>query len=361
MMKFRFLLLLLPVLILAACDDDEGVTPPAGDTEKPFVAFVKPTSNQQVTGNQLEVVLDASDNQKVVKIELKLNADLSLAATLTQPPWTTTIDISALPGGVNSITAKAYDSAGNASNLATVSFERKVAGAFRFQFTNGATFTSHRWDLGEGNVKDENTRRNYTSRFEQGSGTLGGESDWYRMISTDASTGRIDTMIARVDAQYNVLAYGLANELVRRFTRPLIEQGFLPETPVLPEPFWTPLIKVNDASGNPLEPGGEWDITPQGGILIPFGLVNATITMKGTYVRKGDVIRIAGKDIYTWEVLITVTIDLLGSQSVIPVHLWFSDDPSGQIKLQQETGTLTVPIIGSFPVPGDQQELVSWQ
>lgn len=361
MMKIRFLLLLLPVLILAACDDDEGVTPPTGDTQKPFVAFVKPTSDQQVDGNQLEVVLDASDNHKVVRIELKLNADLSPVATLTQPPWTTTIDITALPRGINSITAKAFDSTGNASNLATVSFERKVQGAFRFQFVNGAQFTSHRWDLGEGNVKDENTRRNYTSRFEQGSGTLGGETGWYRMISTDESTNRTDTMIARADARYNVLAFGLANELVKRFTRPLIEQGFLPEAPVLPEPFWAYLIQVNDASGNPLDPGGEWDITPQGGILIPFGLVNATITMKGKFVKKGDVIRIAGKDVSTWEILITVTIDLLGNQSVIPVHLWFSDDPSGQIKLQQETGTVTVPIIGSFPVPGDQQELVSWQ
>ncbi|MBE0643522.1 MAG: hypothetical protein IH600_05545 [Bacteroidetes bacterium] len=362
MKKFRFLLFLIPVLILAACDsDDGGVNPPVGDTEKPYVAFVKPTNDQQITGNQLEVVLTATDNERVVKIELTLNNNLSPVATLTQQPWTTTIDISALPGGINSITAKAYDSAGNASNRATVSFERKVPGAFRFQFVNGAEFTSNRWDLADGNAKDESTRRNYVSRFEAGSGDMGGQTDWYRMISTDASISRIDTMIARADAHYNVQVYGLANELVRRFTRPLIEQGFLPTPPVLPDPFWTYMVKVNDDSGAPLDPGGEWDITPAGGILIPFGLVNATITMKGKFVKKGDVITVNGKDIYTWEVLITVTIDLLGNQSVVPVHIWFSDDPAGQIKLMQETGLITVPILGTFPVPGDQQELVSWK
>ncbi|MFA6233744.1 MAG: hypothetical protein WC824_06060, partial [Bacteroidota bacterium] len=271
------------------------------------------------------------------------------------------INIAALPGGINSITAKAYDSVGNASNRATVSFQRKVPGAFRFQFVNGAQFTSNRWDLADGNVKDEGTRRTYTSRFEKGNGDMGGKSEWYRMISTDGSTNRSDTMLAHADAQYNVQVFGLANELVRRFTRPLVEQGILPTAPVLPDPFWSYLIQVNDANGNPLNPGLEWDITPQGGILIPFGLVNATITMKGKYVKKGDVITVGGKDIYTWEILITVTIDILGNQSTIPVHLWFSDDPSAQIKLQQETGLVIVPIIGSFPVPGDQQELISWQ
>ncbi len=361
MKKFRFLLFLVPILILAACDsDDDGVTPPVGDTEKPYVAFIEPVNDQQVTGDMLAVRLTATDNEKVVKIELTLNMDLSPVATLTQEPWTTTIDISALPGGINSITAKAYDSAGNASNRATVSFERKVPGAFRFQFVNGAQFTFDRWDLTDGNIKDESTRRNYVSRYEAGSGSLGGETGWYRMISTDALINRVDTMLARVDAQYNVQVYGLANEMVRRFTRPLVDQGFLPNAPELPEPFWTDMIRVNDQNGNPLEPGGEWDITPAGGILIPFGLINATITMKGKYVKRGDIITVAGKDIYTWEMLISVTVEMLGNESTVPVHIWFSDDPSGQIMLQQESGAITVPIIGSFPVPGDQQELLSW-
>ncbi len=362
MKKFRFLLFLVPFILLAACSSDDPVSPPDNsDTEKPYVAFVKPTNDQQITGDILDVELTATDNDKVVKIELTLNADLSPVATLTQGPWTTTVDISALPVGINSITAKAYDSVGNASNRATVSFERKASGAFRFQFIDGAEMISNRWDLADGNVKDESTRRNYVSRFEKGSGDMGGESVWYRMISTDASTTRSDTMIARADAQYNLQVYGLANELVRRFTRPLIAQGILPTAPDLPAPVWNYLIQANDGSGNPLDPGVEWEITPQGGISIPFGVVSATITMMGKYVNKGQIITVDGKDIYTWEVLITVSIDLLGNESIVPVHLWFSDDPSAQIMLQQETGLVTVPILGSFPVPGEQQELVSWK
>ena len=361
-MKFRILLTLLPLLLVAACsDDDSTVNPPAGDTEKPYVAFVKPTNDQQVTDSQLLVELNATDNVKVVKIELTLNMDLSPVQTLTQEPWTTTIDISALPGGINSITAKAYDSAGNASNRATVSFERKVSGIFRFQFVNGAEFTYDRWDLNDGNIKDESSRRAYVSRFEQGSGEMGGQTGWYRMMSTDAINGRTDTMIARSDEHYNLQVYGLANELVRRFTRPLIEQGFLTGPPELPAPFWTYLVQVNDVNGNPLEPGGEWEITPPGGIALPLGIISATISMRAKYVKKGDIITVSGKDIYTYEMLIIVTIDILGNQSEIPVHLWFSDDPSGQIQLQQEAGLVTVPILGTVPVPGEQQELISWK
>lgn len=362
MRRFRFLFLFLPLVLLVACDDDDsGVTPPAGDTEKPSVAFVKPVNDQQVTGTTLDVELTATDNVKVTKIELTLNNGLSPVKTLTAEPWTTTIDISALPSGPNTITAKAYDEAGNASNSVRITFERKIPGAFRFQFVNGAEFTNDRWDLNDGNIKDESTRRSYVSRFEKGSGDMGGQTEWYRMISTDALNGRIDTMIARRDEHYNVQVYGLANELVRRFTRPLIEQGFLTEEPTYPAPLWTYLINVNDASGNPLEPGGEWEITPPGGIALPLGLISATVTMKGKYVAKGEMITVNGKDIYTWEMLIVVTIDILGNQSEVPVHLWFSDDPSGQIKLQQEAVTVTVPIIGGIPVPGDQVELLSWK
>ena len=362
MTKFRFLFLLLPLFLLVACDDDDsGVTPTPGDSEKPSVSFVKPVNDQQVDGEQLEVELTATDNVKVTKIELTLNMDLSPVKTLTAEPWTTTIDISALPAGINSITAKAYDEAGNASNRATITFERKILGALRFQFVNGAEFTYDRWDLSDGNIKDESTRRSYVSRFIKGSGDMGGQTDWYRMISTDALSGRIDTMIARSDEHYNLQVYGLANELVRRFTRPLLEQGFLTEPPVLPEPFWTYLAKANDTQGNPLEPGVEWQITPQGGIALPLGLISATISMKGKFVARGETITVAGREIYTWEMLITVTIDILGNQSDIPVHLWFSDDPSGQVQLQQEAGLVNVPIIGTLPVPGEQQELVSWK
>jgi hypothetical protein len=118
---------------------------------------------------------------------------------------------------------------------------------------------------------------------------------------------------------------------------------------------------VNDSGGNPLEPGGEWEITPAGGIALPIGILSATITMKGKYVAKGEIITVAGKEIQTWKMLIVVTIDILGTASEVPVHLWFSDDPSGQIQLQQDAAFVTVPVIGGVPVPGDRQELVSWK
>lgn len=363
MKKFRLFSILLPVLLIAACSEDTGVDPPIdeSDTEKPFVAFVAPTNDQQVTGDELDVIVNATDNHSVVKVEIYLNTQPLPVATMTESPWTTTIDIAALPAGLNSISAKAWDSTGNASDRATVSFFRQLPGTFRFVFTGGAEFTYDRWDLLADNVADESTRRNYVSRFEQGSGDVGGYSVWYRMISTDAISNRSDTMIARSDAQYNILVYGLANELVRRFTRPLIEQGFLPTPPVLPDPQWSYLVKVNDEEGTTMDPGATWEITAPGGISIPFGLASATITMDAAYVNRGDIITVGGKEIYTWEILINVVIDFLGNKSTVPVHLWFSDNPSGQIMLQQETTMVSIPLVGEFPVPGDQQVLLSWK
>ncbi|MBR9978263.1 MAG: hypothetical protein KFH87_09260 [Bacteroidetes bacterium] len=363
MKKFRLFSILLPVFLIAACSDDTGVDPPVNgsDTEKPFVEFVSPTNDQQVAGDEMDVIVNATDNHTVVKVEIYLNTQPVPVATMTEPPWTATIDISALPAGLNSISAKAWDSTGNASDRATVSFFRQLPGTFRFIFTSGAEFTYDRWDLLADNVVDESTRRNYYSRFEQGSGDVGGHSVWYRMISTDAMSNRSDTMIAHSNAQYNILVYGLANELVRRFTRPLVEQGFLPTAPELPAPHWSYLVKVNDDNGETMDPGETWDITAAGGISIPFGMINATITMDGTYVDRGSIIIVNGKEIYTWEILINVVIDFLGNQSTVPVHLWFSDDPSGQIMLQQETTMVTIPLVGEFPVPGDQQVLLSWK
>ena len=368
-MKYpRLLFFILPMLLFIACSsDDDGVTDPnnnnnnTADTEKPTVLITKPVADQEVSGDQLLVEVTATDNHRVVKVELYLSNSPFPVSTLTAPPWTATLDVSTMSPGAQAVSAKAYDSTGNESVRSTVSFIKVDAGGFQFNFVNGAEFTYDRWGLDASNAIVPSTKSTYVSRFEQGDGSsMGGETDWYRMISTDSRSGRSDTLIARTDAQNNLVVYGLANALVERFTRELIDAGTLPEAPTLPAPTWTYLAQLNDANGDPLDPGAEWDVTTGNGIEISFGLISATVTMKGAFIAQGEVINAQGKAINTWKVGITVTISILGIDNDLPVYLWFSDDPSGQIQLLQESAELNLGVI-NFPVEGDKQVLVSWK
>ncbi len=368
MQYLRSLLFILPFLLLVACsDDDDGITDPNGnnnntpDTEKPTVEIIKPVADQEISGDQLLVEVNATDNHRVVKLEIFLSTSPFPLATLTAAPWTATFDVSDFAPGAYAVSAKAYDSTGNESNRSTVTFIKTAPGGFAFSFTDGATFTYDRWGLDGDNEIMPSTQSTYVSRFEQGDGSpLGGETDWYRMISTDSRSGRSDTLIARADAQNNIQVYGLANALIERFTRELIDSGTLPQAPELPDPVWGYLAQVNDMNGDPLEPGGEWNVTQGSGIEISFGLISATVTMKGAYVEQGEVITAQGKDITTWKMRITVTISILGQDNDIPVYIWFSDDPSAQVQLMQESAELNLGIV-QFPVEGDLQKLVSWQ
>ncbi len=368
MKNFRLLLFVLPLLLFVACsDDDDGITDPNNnnnnttDTEKPVVVITKPVADEEISGDQLLVEIDATDNHRIVKLEIYLSTSPFPLATLTAAPWKTTFDISDLAPGAYAVSAKAFDSTGNESNRSTVTFAKVDAGGFRYNFVDGAEFTYDRWGLDSNNEIVASTKSTYISRFEAGDGSsMGGETDWYRMISTDSRSQRSDTLIARTDGGNNLLVYGLANALVERFTRELIDSGTLPEAPVLPEPVWSYLAKVNDANGDPLDPGGEWDVTQGTGIEISFGPLTATVRMKGAFVEQGEVITAQGKDISTWKVRIMVTISILGIDNDIPVYIWFSDDPSAQIQLRQESADLNLGLV-QFPVEGDLQTLVSWK
>jgi hypothetical protein len=357
----------LPLLVFVACssdDGDDGIVDPTGgskDTEKPVVLITHPVNDQEVSGDQLDVTITATDNHKVVKIEVYLSNNPFPVATLTAAPWETTLDISTLEAGAASVSAKAFDSTGNESNRSTIGFIKVEKGNFSFTLTDGAEFTYDRWDLDAGNMPVESSKHAYVTRLEQGDGVaMGGETDWYRMISTDAKSGGIDTLIVRTDAQHNVLVYGLANSLVERFTRQLVESGTLPEPPVLPDPVWTYLAKVNDTNGDPLTPGVQWDVTQDGGIVISFGLISATISMKATYLENGEMFSIQGKNVFSWKIGIVVTISILGQENKLPVNIWFSDDPSAQVQLIQESADLNLGLI-NLPVEGDMQKLVSWK
>ena len=107
---FRIMFFLLPFVLLTACsDDDDGgdgvVDPPivTEDKEKPVIEITHPVNDQEISGDQLQVTMNATDNHKVVKVEIYLSTTPFPVKTLTAAPWETVLDVSGLNPGVYSV------------------------------------------------------------------------------------------------------------------------------------------------------------------------------------------------------------------------------------------------------------------
>jgi hypothetical protein len=353
------LIITLPLLLLA-CSKDDPVQPQPTDTDKPTVMFVAPVNDQPISNEPLNVEVTASDNVGVVKVEIFLNTEAAPVAVMTAAPWRTTIDVSALQPGTHTLRAKAWDEAGNFSNFAIVTVVKTIPGAFHFSFRNGAGFTYTTWELDMMNEKLPASQGQVTTVFEQGSGVaLGGKTDWWRLIDTN-DKGRKDTLIARVDGNGNLEVYGFATQFIRRFINGVIEGGFPIEMPPLPENDWAMLGYFNTAPGIPADPGSEWDITPAAGYDIPVGLFTANVKIRAKFVSRDETVTVNGKTIRLWRIELSNIVTLLGNESIIKVHVWYSDDPSGRIQQWQESTELNL-VITTFPLNGDKWEMTSWQ
>lgn len=85
----------------------------AGDTNPPTVDITAPQTGSTVSG-ATNITANASDNVGVTKVEFSVNG--TLAATDTASPYAYGWDTTTLPNGPASVTAKAYDAAGNSSS-----------------------------------------------------------------------------------------------------------------------------------------------------------------------------------------------------------------------------------------------------
>jgi fibronectin type 3 domain-containing protein len=95
-----------------------GTTTPPPDTTKPTVSFASPASGSTVSGI-VTAAANASDDTGVTKVELSL--DGSLKMTDSSAPYNYSFDSKTLSNGSHTLSAKAYDAAGN-TNTASVSF-----------------------------------------------------------------------------------------------------------------------------------------------------------------------------------------------------------------------------------------------
>jgi hypothetical protein len=80
------------------------------DQTKPVVDFTAPSEDAVVSG-VVAVAMKASDNAKVVRVDVSV--DGALLSTDTAAPWSASWDTAALPNGFHTLTATARDAAGN--------------------------------------------------------------------------------------------------------------------------------------------------------------------------------------------------------------------------------------------------------
>jgi hypothetical protein len=352
---------LAPMLaLLAACSDDESTpTPPAGDTQKPSVQIVAPLYDAKVNGDSLSVEVTATDNVGVTRVDILLDDHLTADAMLLHAPWNVRLPLTGMAAGLHTVSAKAYDSAGNGSNLSRVTFYIVDQNAFTMQLRDGSVFTYRRWALDLNNAPVAGSDRDYVRTYTKGTTTLGGQTDWYYAIARDMRYNDLDTLIVRTDAANNFFVYGFVNEFAQRLIAEAIANGLPVVMPTLPAPTWDLIGNFNDANGVALQPGVTWNITAGNGIDIPISLVTANMKLTGAFTSRGDEFTVNGKVIRTWQSTVSGKITILGQESVIPIHIWLSNDPNGQIRMQQETSVLRV-LTQQYPVAGELQELTNF-
>ncbi len=94
-----------------------GAPTPPVDTTDPSVSFASPANNATVSGI-VTATANASDNVGVSKVELSLDGTLKM--TDTTAPYNYSFDSKTLTNGNHTLTAKAYDAAGNSSSSTTI-------------------------------------------------------------------------------------------------------------------------------------------------------------------------------------------------------------------------------------------------
>jgi len=108
------------VLVLTSACGTKAINEPGVDIQAPIVHFLSPVSGDTVGLAEVEVLLQATDNDAVVRVELYLNNSLTPLRVLTEAPWSTTISPDEFPEGNHELVARAFDATGNVSTPARV-------------------------------------------------------------------------------------------------------------------------------------------------------------------------------------------------------------------------------------------------
>lgn len=90
------------------------------DTTPPVVSITTPAGGATVSGTNVSVTANATDNVAVASVQFLLDGQ-PLGAVVTSAPYTTTWDTTSATNGAHTLSARATDTSGNVANAATVS------------------------------------------------------------------------------------------------------------------------------------------------------------------------------------------------------------------------------------------------
>lgn len=122
--RFYYLPALLIALALLQSCGSKAVNEPGVDIQQPFVSFNSPMFGDSVGTADVAVLLQASDNDKVERVEIYLNSSTTPIRVLNAAPWETSIPASEIPDGNHELLARAFDPTGNVSIPARVSIRK---------------------------------------------------------------------------------------------------------------------------------------------------------------------------------------------------------------------------------------------
>lgn len=223
----------------------------------------------------------------------------------------------------------------------------------------GSFWIFNRWDLDMTNNKIDSTKRTYNVEIRGNGGlTLGAYTDWFYRIGTDTKTAKQDTAFIRTEPTTSDLqVYGFQSGILKQFIT-LANTYFKVGYPTIPTARWDLIGRYTGTAGT-----DTWNISDPNGTQLNFTIsgfpVTVTITIVGKYEAKAEIITVNQTPITTYKSSASITLDILGTKKTMVAYFWFADTPSGQIKLFQQSLTLSLGP-ATVPIVGETQELVSY-
>ena len=243
-----------------------------------------------------------------------------------------------------------------------------------FDFRPGDTFVYDRYALDVNNQPIAESKHDYQIQMIKGTSSLAGYDDWFNRLGRDLVSGKKDTMYIRAEnitrqngSSYSkeLWAYGLRHQILKAFVE-VMQKNLATNAPTIPSAEWDVIGKFYDGNGSPVNVGTEWYLSPSEGDELnfdtPYGPIRIVAKIKGTYATREEKMNANNKEILTWKSTISGNFQIVsfGISLNLIMHVSMSDDPSGPIKIVQETMSLNLPPLPAVTEPGDMMMVKSW-
>ena len=119
MKKFKIIVIMgwIGIIGIIGCKREK---PTEEDTQPPTVTIISPTPGQEIRQKQDTIIVDATDNKGVTKVEIYI--DGQLRNSVSTPPYQYIWDLINYPNkSTHTVYAKAYDKANNVGTSSTIS------------------------------------------------------------------------------------------------------------------------------------------------------------------------------------------------------------------------------------------------